>query len=399
MSTRSRSTASRTAPTASCATAWPRCSTSRAIPSRSSSGRRSTRRWRSSPTAARTWPTSSRELFSRWPDVLTLVVFIVVAALVFDFINGFHDAANSIATVVSTRVLTPLQAVVWAAFFNFVAAFGFGVQVATTVGKGVVVPAVVDQWVILAGLAGAIAWDLITWYWGLPTSSSHALIGGFAGAAVMKAGFGSLVAAGLIKIGVFMILAPLIGLGVGFALMVLTINVFKNETPGRVDKIFRRGQLRSAAAYSLGHGTNDAQKTMGIIAVLLFSTGHLGREFYVPFWVVLAAHAAMGLGTMAGGWRIVKTMGMRITKFRPVGGFRAEAAGALTRIGTAVGGIPVSTTQTISGSIMGVGAIQRFSAVRWGVAGRIITAWLLTIPASALIAAGTWLLLRLVGPA
>jgi inorganic phosphate transporter, PiT family len=331
--------------------------------------------------------------------MLTLVAFIVVVALVFDFINGFHDAANSIATVVSTRVLTPLQAVVWAAFFNFVAAFGFGVQVATTVGKGVVAAAVVDQWVILAGLAGAIAWDLITWYWGLPTSSSHALIGGFAGAAVVKAGFGSLVAAGLIKIGVFMILAPLIGLAVGFALMVLTINVFKNETPGRVDKIFRRGQLLSAAAYSLGHGTNDAQKTMGIIAVLLFSTGHLGPEFYVPFWVILAAHAAMGLGTMAGGWRIVKTMGMRITKLRPVGGFCAEAAGALTLIGTAVGGIPVSTTQTISGSIMGVGAIQRFSAVRWGVAGRIITAWLLTIPASALIAAGTWLLLRLVGPA
>jgi inorganic phosphate transporter, PiT family len=331
--------------------------------------------------------------------MLTLVVLIVIVALVFDFINGFHDAANSIATVVSTRVLTPLQAVVWAAFFNFVAAFGFGVQVATTVGKGVVAPAVVDQWVILAGLAGAIAWDLITWYWGLPTSSSHALIGGFAGAAVVKAGFGSLVAAGLIKIGVFMILAPLIGLAVGFALMVLTINIFKNETPGRVDKIFRRGQLLSAAAYSLGHGTNDAQKTMGIIAVLLFSTGHLGPEFYVPFWVILAAHAAMGLGTMAGGWRIVKTMGMRITKLRPVGGFCAEAAGALTLIGTAIGGIPVSTTQTISGSIMGVGAIQRFSAVRWGVAGRIITAWLLTIPASAVIAAGTWLLLRLVGPA
>jgi len=331
--------------------------------------------------------------------VLTAIVVIIFVALVFDFINGFHDAANSIATVVSTRVLTPLQAVVWAAFFNFVAAFGFGVSVARTVGKGVVDTAVVDQWVIVAGLIGAIVWDLITWLWGLPTSSSHALIGGFAGAAVVKAGFGSLVAAGLIKIGVFMILAPLIGLAVGFALMVLTINVFKNETPGRVDKIFRRGQLLSAAAYSLGHGTNDAQKTMGIIAVLLFTTGHLGREFYVPFWVVLAAHAAMGLGTMAGGWRIVKTMGMRITKLRPVGGFCAEAAGALTLIGTAIGGIPVSTTQTISGSIMGVGAIQRFSAVRWGVAGRILTAWLLTIPASAMIAAGTWLLLRLVGAA
>jgi PiT family inorganic phosphate transporter len=240
---------------------------------------------------------------------------------------------------------------------------------------------------------------LITWYWGLPTSSSHALIGGFAGAAVVKAGFGSLVAAGLIKIGVFMILAPLIGLTVGFALMVLTLNVFQHSTPGRVDKIFRRGQLLSAAAYSLGHGTNDAQKTMGIIAVLLFSTGHLGPEFYVPFWVILAAHAAMGLGTMAGGWRIVKTMGMRITKLRPVGGFCAEAAGALTLIGTAIGGIPVSTTQTISGSIMGVGAIQRFSAVRWGVAGRIITAWILTIPASAAVAGVSWWLLRLLGSA
>ena len=329
--------------------------------------------------------------------MLSLVVFIVFIALIFDFINGFHDAANSIATVVSTRVLTPLQAVVWAAFFNFVAAFGFGVSVAKTVGKGVVDSAVVDQWVILAGPIGAIVWDLITWAWGLPTSSSHALIGGFAGAAVVKAGFGSLIASGLIKIGAFMILAPMIGLIVGFIMMVLVMNVFKRETPGRVDKVFRRGQLLSAAAYSLGHGTNDAQKTMGIIAVLLFSTGYLGPEFYVPFWVVLAAHAAIGLGTMAGGWRIVKTMGMRITKLRPIGGFCAETAGALTLISTAIGGIPVSTTQTISGSIMGVGAIQRFSAVRWGVAGKILWAWILTIPASALVAAGTWVFLRLVG--
>jgi len=327
--------------------------------------------------------------------VLTGVVFIILVALVFDFINGFHDAANSIATVVSTRVLTPLQAVVWAAFFNFVAAFGFGVSVAKTVGKGVVDAAVVDQWVILAGLIGAITWDLITWYWGLPTSSSHALIGGFAGAAVVKAGLGSLVTVGLVKIGVFMILAPLIGLVVGFGMMLLTLRTFRRETPGRVDKIFRRGQLLSAAAYSLGHGTNDAQKTMGIIAILLFSTGHLGSEFYVPFWVVLAAHAALGLGTMAGGWRIVKTMGMRITKLRPVGGFCAETAGAITLIGTALGGIPVSTTHTISGSIMGVGAMQRFSAVRWGVAGRIVWAWILTIPASALVAAASWFLISL----
>jgi PiT family inorganic phosphate transporter len=231
----------------------------------------------------------------------------------------------------------------------------------------------------------------------LPTSSSHALIGGFAGAAVVKAGFGSLIASGLVKIGAFMILAPLIGLIVGFMMMVLVLNVFKRETPGRVDKVFRRGQLLSAAAYSLGHGTNDAQKTMGIIAVLLFTTGYLGPEFYVPFWVVLAAHAALGLGTMTGGWRIVKTMGMRITKLRPVGGFCAETAGALTLLGTAIGGIPVSTTQTISGSIMGVGAIQRFSAVRWGVAGKILWAWILTIPASAVVAAVAWGFLRLVG--
>ena len=326
--------------------------------------------------------------------MLTAVVFIILVALVFDFINGFHDAANSIATVVSTRVLTPLQAVVWAAFFNFVAAFGFGVSVARTVGKGVVDAAVVDQWVILAGLLGAIVWDLITWHWGLPTSSSHALIGGFAGAALIKAGPGSLVASGLIKIGVFMILAPLIGLVVGFAMMLLTLRTFRNETPGRVDKVFRRGQLVSAAAYSLGHGTNDAQKTMGIVAILLFSTGHLGPEFYVPFWVVLAAHAALGLGTLAGGWRIVKTMGMRITKLRPIGGFCAETAGAITLLGTAIGGIPVSTTHTIAGSIMGVGAMQRFSAVRWGVAGRIVWAWILTIPASALVAAVSWLAIR-----
>jgi inorganic phosphate transporter, PiT family len=327
--------------------------------------------------------------------VLSIVVFIVFIALVFDFINGFHDAANSIATVVSTRVLTPLQAVVWAAFFNFVAAFGFGVHVANTVGKGVVDARIVDQWVILAGLVGAIAWDLITWWWGLPTSSSHALIGGFAGAAVAKAGFGSLVAAGLVKIGVFMVVAPLVGFAVGFVMMLITMWTFRRATPGRVDRVFRRGQLLSAAAYSLGHGTNDAQKTMGIIAVLLFSTGHLGPEFFVPFWVVMAAHAALALGTMAGGWRIVKTMGMRITKLRPVGGFCAETAGAVTLIGTALGGIPVSTTQTISGSIMGVGSLQRLSAVRWGVAGRILWAWILTIPASALVAAVTWLLLSL----
>ena len=329
--------------------------------------------------------------------MLTVVAFIILVALVFDFINGFHDAANSIATVVSTRVLTPLQAVVWAAFFNFAAAFGFGVSVAATVGKGVVEPAAVDQWVILAGLIGAIVWDLATWYWGLPTSSSHALIGGFAGAAVAKGGLETLVPAGLIKIGVFMVLAPFIGLTVGFSLMLATLWAFRRATPGRVDWVFRRMQLVSAAAYSLGHGTNDAQKTMGIIAVLLFSTGHLGSTFYVPFWVIMAAHAAIGLGTLAGGWRIVKTMGMRITKLRPVGGFCAETAGAITLLGTAFGGIPVSTTHTITGSIMGVGSLQRISAVRWGVAGRIIWAWIMTIPASAAIPAAQLLQLRLAG--
>jgi len=322
-----------------------------------------------------------------------LVAFIIAVALVFDFINGFHDAANSIATVVSTRVLTPMQAVAWAAFFNFVAAFGFGVQVARTVGKGVVQPAVVDQWVILGALSGAIAWNLITWYYGIPSSSSHALIGGFAGAAVAKAGWGALVPAGLIKIAVFIVLAPVIGMVLGFVLMVATLWIFRGARPSRVDALFRRLQLLSAAFYSLGHGTNDAQKTMGIIAILLFSSGYLGPEFYVPFWVVLAAHAAMAFGTMAGGWRIVKTMGMKLTKLRPVGGFCAETAGAVMLIGTAVGGIPVSTTHTITGSIMGVGAVQRFSAVRWGLAGRIVWAWILTIPLSGALAALTWLLL------
>jgi PiT family inorganic phosphate transporter len=329
--------------------------------------------------------------------VPSLVGFIVLVALIFDFINGFHDAANSIATVVSTRVLTPLQAVVWAAFFNFIAVFAFGVRVATTVGKGVVKAEVADQWVILAGLVGAIAWNLLTWYWALPTSSSHALIGGFAGAAVAKAGFGSLIASGLVKTSMFMILAPLIGLTVGYVLMLATVWGFRRATPGRVDWLFRRLQLMSAAAYSLGHGTNDAQKTMGIIAVLLFSTGHLGPTFYVPAWVVFAAGAAIGLGTLSGGWRIVKTMGMRITKLRPVGGFCAETAGALTLFGTAMGGIPVSTTHTITGAIVGVGSLQRFSAVRWGVAGRIVWAWVFTIPASGVVAGVFWLILRAVG--
>src|SRR5436189_596981 len=324
-----------------------------------------------------------------------MIVLLILVALAFDFMNGFHDAANSIATVGSTRVLTPRAAVAWAAFFNFVAAFGFGVAVATTVGKGIVAPEAVDRAVICAALVAAFLWDLITWRYGLPSSSSHALIAGLAGAGVAKAGVGVLLPAGLVKVVVFIVVSPLVGFFLGALFMVVIIRFVHRASPFTIDRTFRRLQLLSAAGYSLGHGTNDAQKTMGIIAVLLFTSGHLGREFCVPFWVVLSAHAAMGLGTMAGGWRIVKTMGMRITKLRPVGGFCAETAGAITLIGTAIGGIPVSTTQTISGSIMGVGAIQRFSAVRWGVAGRIVTTWILTIPASALIAAATWLLLHL----
>src|SRR2546422_1359924 len=313
---------------------------------------------------------------------LLLMVFIILVALAFDYINGFHDAANSIATVVSTRVLTPMQAVAWAAFFNFVAAFGFGVQVAKTVGKGVVQPAVVDQWVILGALTGAIAWNLITWYFGIPSSSSHALIGGFAGAAVAKAGWGALIPSGLLKITVFIVLAPVIGMILGFALMVATLWIFRGARPSRVDALFRRLQLVSAAFYSLGHGTNDAQKTMGIIAILLFTSGYM-KEFHVPVWVILTCHAAIAAGTLAGGWRIVKTLGMRITKLRPIGGFSAETAGAVTLLGTALWGIPVSTTHTITGGSMGVGATHRLTAVRWGVARESGWGWVLKSPSFA----------------
>lgn len=324
-----------------------------------------------------------------------LVVFTILVALIFDFINGFHDAANSIATVVSTRVLSPMQAVAWAAFFNFVAAFGFGVSVATTIGKGVVRPEAVNEHVILAGLFGAIAWDLVTWYYGIPSSSSHALIGGLAGAAIVNAGLSALIPAGIYKILLFIVVSPLLGLVLGFGIMVVVMRLFWQVRPSRVDRLFRRLQLVSAALYSLGHGTNDAQKTMGIIAGLLFSAGYLGREFYVPTWVILSAHAAIALGTMAGGWRIVKTMGMRITKLKPVGGFCAETAGAATLIGTAIAGIPVSTTHTITGAISGVGATSRLSAVRWGVARQIVWAWILTIPISAAIAAASFVLIKL----
>ena len=287
--------------------------------------------------------------------MLELIILIILVALVFDFINGFHDAANSIATVVSTRVLPPRGAVIWAAFFNFVAAFGFGVNVATTIGKGVVHTSAINEYVVLAGLIGAILWDILTWYYGLPTSSSHALIGGFAGAALLAGGPGAIIVAGISKIAAFMIISPLLGMAVGFLLMVFVTRICRNSSVPRVDKIFRRLQLISAAFYSLGHGTNDAQKTMGIIAVLLFTAGYLGSKFYVPYWVIFMAGTAMALGTFAGGWRIVRTMGMKITQLKPVGGFCAETSGAITLIGTALGGIPISTTHTIAGSILGVG--------------------------------------------
>jgi PiT family inorganic phosphate transporter len=324
------------------------------------------------------------------------VAIVVVVALVFDFVNGFHDAANSIATVVSTRVLSPRYAVMWAAFFNFIAFLVFSTHVANTIGTGVVDPAQIDSMVVFAALAGAIVWDLVTWWFGIPSSSSHALIGGLAGAAVAKAGTAVLDVAGLTKIAMSIFLSPLLGLALGFGLMVAVFWIFHRAAPSRVDSWFRRGQLLSAALYSLGHGGNDAQKTMGIIAVLLYANGFLGDEFYVPLWVVLACHAAMGLGTLTGGWRIVRTMGLRITKLKPVGGFCAETGGAVTLFAATHLGVPVSTTHTITGAIVGVGSISGASAVRWGVAGRIVWAWLLTIPCSAAIAAATWVALQFV---
>jgi PiT family inorganic phosphate transporter len=318
---------------------------------------------------------------------MLVLVLLILVALAFDFMNGFHDAANSIATIVSTRVLTPRQAVAWAAFFNFVAAFGFGVAVATTVGKGIVHPDVVDNAVIFAGLTAAIVWDVITWHYGIPSSSSHALIAGMAGAGVAKGGFDVLVVAGLVKVVVFIVVSPLVGMALGGLLMLGAMHLVQRSSPAFVDRVFRRLQLLSAAGYSLGHGTNDAQKTMGVIAVLLFTAGLLGDTFYVPFWVVLVCHAAIALGTMFGGWRIVRTMGMRLTALAPIGGFSAETAGALALIGSASFGIPVSTTHTITGAIIGVGSMRRFSAVRWGVARSVVWAWVLTIPCTAAIAA------------
>jgi PiT family inorganic phosphate transporter len=320
-----------------------------------------------------------------------LVTFVVILALGFDFTNGIHDAANSIATIVSTRVLTPLQAVVWAAFFNFVAAYVFGIHVAMTIGKGVVHADVVDTYMILSGLLGAILWNLTTWYLGLPTSSSHALIGGLAGAAFAKAGLGAIVVSGLLKIAAFIVLSPLIGLLLGYSVGVSMTWLFHRSTPRRVDSLFRKGQLLSAALYSLGHGTNDAQKTMGIIALLFYSSIWKNEKFTdIPFWIVLVCHTAMGLGTLIGGWRIVKTMGSKITKLDPFGGFCAESGAAVTLFATAAAGIPVSTTHTIAGSIVGFGAMRRLSGVRWGVTIDILWAWILTIPISACIGAASY---------
>jgi len=323
----------------------------------------------------------------------TFVVIIILVALTFDFLNGFHDAANSIATVVSTRVLSPQKAVLWAAFFNFVAAFVMGTAVAKTMGKGMIDLSVVTNEVILAGLIGAIAWNLFTWYYGLPVSSSHALIGGYAGAAVAKAGVGAILLAGWTKTLIFIVMAPLTGLLVGFLLMVSVTWIFRRWHPFKLDQLFRRLQLVSAGLYSLGHGGNDAQKTMGIITGLLVSGGYL-PTFDVPLWVILISHAAIALGTMFGGWRIVKTMGTKITKLQPMGGFCAETSGAITLFVATHLGIPVSTTHTITGAIIGVGATRRISAVKWGVAGRIVWAWILTIPLSAAVSALSFFAIR-----
>jgi inorganic phosphate transporter, PiT family len=341
---------------------------------------------------------------------LAFVLFIIAVALIFDFANGWHDAANSIATVVSTRVLTPGMAVIWAAVFNFVAFAVFGTRVAKTIGGDLIEIGMIGKewqlWVLLSGLIGAIVWDVTTWYYGLPSSSSHALVGGYAGAAIaarLVAGggiAGLLKAEGWIKTLAFIVISPMLGMVLGFSIMVALLWIVRGSTPDRVDRIFRKGQLVSAALYSLGHGGNDAQKTMGIVTAVLVSGGLLastaeGKLPAIPLWVVLSCHAAIALGTMSGGWRIVHTMGSRLTKLKPISGFAAETAGAITLAMATYGGIPVSTTHTITGAIVGVGAVRRWSAVRWGVARTVVWAWVLTIPLSALIAVITFLLVRL----
>ena len=328
---------------------------------------------------------------------LWVLVALVALALIFDFMNGFHDAANSIATVVSTGVLKPFQAVAFAAFFNVAAIFLFKLSVAATIGKGIVEPGVVDQFVVFGALMGAITWNLLTWWYGIPSSSSHALIGGIVGAVVAKAGAGKLIGAGIFKTVAFIVVSPLLGFTLGSLLMVAVAWIFRRASPLRVDKLFRRMQLVSAGLYSLGHGGNDAQKTIGIIWLLLISTGTVAAtDKAPPNWVIWSCYLAIGLGTLFGGWRIVKTMGQRITKLKPVGGFCAETGGAITLFLATSLGIPVSTTHTITGAIVGVGAARRASAVRWGVAGNIVWAWVLTIPASAFVASvAYWISLQL----
>ena len=316
--------------------------------------------------------------------MITFVLITIALALLFDFYNGMNDAANSIATIVSTRVLTPKLAVAWAAFFNFIAAFFFGVHVANTIGKGIVRPDIVTPSLIFAAVVGAILWSAAMTHLGFPISISHSLIGGLIGAAISRMGDASaLVMAGILKVSIFIVVAPLLGLFVGSLMILASTWIVRHQPPTKVDRWFRVLQLFSAGAYSLGHGTNDAQKTMGIIAILLFSAGMLGPEFYVPFWVIITCHLFISMGTLIGGWKVIHTLGVRITKLRPIDGFCAETASALTLFGTAAAGIPASTTHTITGAIIGVGSVKRFSAVRWGVAGHIITAWIFTIPCSA----------------
>lgn len=322
------------------------------------------------------------------------VLFLIFLALLFDFLNGFHDSANSIATIVSTRVLSPRYAVIWAAFFNFIAFLFFGLHVANTIGKGIIDIAIVDNYIIFGTLIGACGWNIITWYFGLPTSSSHALMGGMIGSALVKAGTGSLVWKGIVKTATFIVISPVLGLLLGLGFGIAVYWLFRKSVPLQVDHIFRKGQLVSAALYSLGHGGNDAQKTMGIIASLLFSAGLLGTKFHIPFWVVIICHTAIALGTMLGGWRIVKTMGQKVAKLKPVDGFCAESGAAATLFMSSAFGIPVSTTHTITGAIVGIGSLKRMSAVKWGVAGRIIWAWVLTIPCSAVISATAYLILK-----
>jgi PiT family inorganic phosphate transporter len=321
---------------------------------------------------------------------MEVIIFLVALALLFDFMNGFHDSANSIATIVSTGAMSPQKAVVWAAFFNFIAFLFFGFHVATTVGKGIIEASIVDQHVIFGALIGAISWNIITWYYGIPSSSSHALVGGLAGAAVAKGGTGTLVSSGFLKTAAAIVLSPLLGFLLGAAIMIIVAWIGSVSTPRKMERWFKGLQYISAAFYSLGHGSNDAQKTMGIIWMLLIAANAAGPNQELPFWVVLSCQTAMGLGTLFGGWRIVRTMGMKITKLRPVGGFAASASGAITLFLATGLGVPVSTTHTITGAIVGVGASKKLSAVRWGVAGSIVWAWVLTIPASAFIAAVAW---------